>query len=109
MVPETTKGSATRTPTPAPSRRASIGSYLVVLLAVQTLLIAGLVGSAAVHDFSAARHGAERQAAESARVAARAVEKALSDNIGQLQVQAEVPGLDAAFTDPNSCTLTGNT
>jgi signal transduction histidine kinase len=93
---------------PRPNRRPSIGTYLVGLLSVQTVLIAGLIGYSAVHDFSTSSHRAEGQAVSSARLAAQTVQKALSDNINQLQVQADVPGYDTIFKFPQSCSLTGN-
>ena len=89
-------------------RGATISTHLIVLLSIQAVLLAGLIGYSAVHDFTNAKSQAISAAESDARLGAQAVQKAISDNINQLTTQAGIPGYDTCFNNLQSCTLTGN-
>src|SRR5690348_10765890 len=89
-------------------RGATISTHLIVLLAVQAVLLAGLIGYSAVHDFTTAKERAVADATSDARLAAQTVQKSLTDNINQLAIQAGASGYDQVFAYPQACSLTGN-
>jgi signal transduction histidine kinase len=92
-----------------PSRRGSIGAHLVALLAVQSLLIAIMIAAVGVHDFSSARAHAAQTASSTATLAADALQKAVTDSVGALAVEAATPGYAEIYRHPESCSLTSTT
>jgi len=89
-------------------RGATISTHLIILLMVQAVLLAGLIGYSAVHDFTTAKQRAVADATSDARLAAQTVEKSLSDNINQLAIQAGASGYETVFAYPQACSLTGS-
>lgn len=83
---------------PRTGGRGSIGAHLVALVAIQLILVWGLIAFAASQDFHRARSDAEAQAATTARLAAEFVVEELDvtyQGIAELPSILEVISLDA--------------